>query len=900
MNRTPGRRARAPATATQQQGHHHRATTAANIRNVNNQVPLFGPPVAQRVAPSVEQIALKRQRLTTTYDPLSPPEDDATTAEGVRMGVVTDKDGRHWRQQTMRLGRWVTHWKDTYPFAAQPVDVEDLTKAEKYWLDIKFRRRIPQRKMPIKKAPGRGCTGGYWASRRGNRGVLRGRVGKVSGIPSSGTGAGKNNDPVSPSHRQGHLFGRSPSSPYKAPSDKGHNGSGVGLDFLKDLLLEQVLAHYGIDSLESVTLGSKLLGLLPDELFSNGNSYPTLENVPTRNLTAIGDILRSSGLPLIESSAEEDIESPKDRQYVLSPGQVQQQFVIDVLKDAGIDHQHDLPSKLPSSFMSHLFKNMQALQDSGQEFSAEFRAQMAAGAATAAAAFAASGGAGYAGNAGPETGPGPGLGINFGTGHGTDQQHKPTQSGSSGRRAPVFISAAQAAADQNRYWAVSESDESLMPCSTNDPGHRKCSENQLKRILVRDGDDLSLGHAWVEMQQVDDNALVYVRDDRTAWYIPLDRAMTDTPRVVNLRLDNGTELAVEESQVGTAPEHNGAVILSCDPIVNDFEWASKRLVPVQQAGTVQSVPDNKLGAYLGGVINPPDALKKNVPIAPGRTINLKQNDGVVITIPMSEVDNFQHGGATIAGDSHPPAAVGEQTSDRMVWIDLGPAAGSQTVEVPDNQLGLFKGSTLSQPRPINPYRIVRLKQSSRTANSISATELSNWGHQGRIITDTAPPYDSLETPSTRLVHISTRPDTVDMSVPDNQLGRYPGAVIRAPPQSDSETQEPKVPKQGTINQKQLVVLRLPAGGPEVRIPVSSASSAHYLGAMIVRTIPDDDRNEPPSKTTVHVSDDGAHFDVPDNGLGRYHGWVISTPPNLTENKPEKRQTGVRALIATRR
>lgn len=884
----------------QQQGHHNRGTPAASNRNFNNQVPLFGPPVVQRAAPSAEQIALKRQRLTTTYDPLSPPEDDATTAEGVRMGVVTDQDGRHWRQQTMRLGRWVTHWKDTNPFPAQPVDVEDLTKAEKYWLDIKFRRRILQRKMPIKKAPGRGCTGGYWASRRGNRGVLSGRVGKAPGNPSPGTGAGNNIDPISPGHRQGDLFGRSPSSPYKSQSNKGHNGSGVGLDFPKDLLLDEVLAHYGIYSLESVTLGSKVRGLLPDELFSSGNSYPTLKNVPAQNLTAISDILRASGLPLIESSEEDDTDSPEDRQDVLSRGQEQRLSVIDVLKDAGIDHQHDLSWKVPSSFMSTLFENKQALQDSGQGFSAEFRAQMAADASKAAAAFAASGVAGSSGNTGAKTGPGAGLGINYGTGRGTGQQHKPTQSSSSGRRAPVFIGAAQAAADQNRYWTVSESDESLIPRSTSDPGHRRCSEDQLKRILVQDGDDLSLGHAWVEMQQVDDIALVYVRDDRTEWYVPLDRALTDTPRVVNLRLSNGTELAVEESQVGTAPEHSGAVILSCDPIVNDFEWGSKRLVPVQQAGTVQNVPDNKLGAYLGGVINPSDALKKTAPIALGRTIDLKQNDGVVITVPVSEVDNFQHGGATIAGNSHPPANVGEQTSDRMVWIDLGPAAGSQTVEVPDNRLGLFKGSTLSQPRPINQYRIVHLKQISRTANSISASEVSNWGHQGRVIVDTVPRYDSLETPSSRLVHISTRPDMVDVSVPDNQLGQYPGAVIRAPPESDGNIEKSNVPEQVPINRNQLVVLKLPAGGPEVRIPVKSASSAHYLGAKIVRTIPDDDRNEPPSQTTVHVSDDGAHFDVPDNGLGRYHGWVISTPPNLTGRTPEKHQTGVRALIATRR
>lgn len=890
MNRTPGGRARAPATGTQQQGHHHRAIPAADNRSFNTQVPLFGPPVAQRAAPSAEQIALKRQRLTTTYDPLSPPEDDATTAEGVRMGVVTDQDGRHWRQQTMRLGRWVTHWKDTYPFAAQPVDVEDLTKAEKYWLDIKFRRRIPERKMPIKKAPGRGCTGSYWASRRGNRGVLSGRVGKASGNASSGTGAGRNDDPASPGDQQGNLFGRSPSSLYKPPSD---NATGVGLPFPKDLLLDQVLAHYGIDSIDSVTLGSKLRGLLPDELFSAGNSYPTIENVPARNLTAISDILRASGLPLIESSAEEDTESPEDRQQVLSPAQTRQFFASSVMNDAGIENPQDLPSR----FVGHLYQNIQALRDSGQGLSAEFRTQMAAGAATAAADFAASGGAGKPGNTGSGPGPGASLGIDFGTDPGVGQEHIRTQSGSSGRRRPVLINAAQAAADQNRYWAVSESEESLIPRSTNDPGHRRCSEDQLKRILVRDGDDLSLGHAWVEMQQVDDNALVYVRDDRMEWYIPLDRAITDTPRVVNLRLSDGTDLAVDEFHVGTAPEHSGAVILSCDPIVNDFEWASKRLVSVQQAGIVQKVADNKLGAYLGGVINPPDAFKKKVPIAPGRTIDLRQNDGVVITIPVSEVDNFQHGGATIAGDSHPPANVGEQTSDRMVWIDLGPAAGFQTVEVPDNQLGLFKGSTLSQPRPINEYRIVRLKETSRTANSIYALELSNWGHQGRVIVDTVPCYDSLETPSSRLVHISTRPNMVDVSVPDNQLGRYPGAVIRAPP--DGNTQKPNVPKQVPINQNRLVVLRLPDGGPEVRIPVSSASSAHYLGAKIVRTIPNDDSNEPPSKTTVHVSDDGAHFDVPDNGLGRYHGWVISTPPNLTAKTPEKRQTGVRALVAAR-
>lgn len=836
---------------------------------------------------------MKRQRLTTTFNPLSPPEDDATTAEGVRMGVVTDQDGRHWRQQTMRLGRWVTHWKDTYPFAAQPVDVEDLTKAEKYWLDIKFRRRIPQRKMPIKKALGRGCTGSYWASRRGNRGVLSGRVGKASGYPSSATGAGRDEDPVSAGDGQGDLYEQTMGSLYKLSSN---NATSLKDPHLKDALLHQVLAHHGVHTIESKTLGTQLRGLLPDDLFMNVVSYPTMDDIPAQSLTAISDILRASGHVPKASAASKDTEPPPrredNRQQVTSQAQARRQFESDILHNTGTGNRQNLPATLQGT----LGKSLQGLQDSGQGFSANFRAQMAAAATTAAAASAASGGIGNAGDTGSKTGPGAGLGINFGTDPGTNQQHKRTQSGWSSRRPAAFISAAQAATDQNRYWAVSDSGDSLIPRPTNDPGHQQCTKDQLQRILVQDGDDLSLGHAWVEMQQVDDKAFVYVRDDRMEWYIPLDRALTDTPRLVNLRLSNGTELAVEESQVGTAPEHSGAIIVNCDPIVNDFEWASERLVPVKQSGIVQRVPDNKLGAYLGGVINPPEASKKKVPMTPGRTVDLRQNDGVVITVPVSEVDNFQHGGTIIAMNSNPPANGDEETSDRMVWVNLGPAAGSQRAEVPDNQLGFFKGSTISEPRPIHPYRIVRLKETSRTAKSVYASELSNWGHQGHVIVDTAPRYNSLETPSTRLVYISTRPDMVDMSVPDNQLGRYPGAVIRAPPQSDSETQEPKVLEQVPTNRNQLVVLKLPAGGPEIRIPVSSASSAHYLGAMIVRTIPDDDRNEPPSKTTVHVSDDGAHFDVPDNGLGRYGGWVISKPPNLTKKTPEKRQTGVRTLI----
>lgn len=845
--------------------------------------------------PSAEQIALKRQRLTTTFDPLNPPDDDATTAEGVRMGVVTDQDGRHWRQQTMRLGRWVTHWKDTYPFPSEPVDVDDLSKAEKYWLDIKFRRRIPQRKMPIKQAAGRGCTGRYRALRRGNRGVLSGRVEKASRGASSDPAAGKVDDGLAnfdgPPDGQGDIFGQPPESFSNPLSD---TATTISKDPLrKNALFNQILAHHGIKSIASTTLDSQLRGLLPDTLFTNGGAYPTLDKIPSQNLTAINNMLRAAGLVPTDSTQSKDNKSKPERkvdgQQATSQAQAKarQQSERDISKDTGLATSEYPPARSWDT----LDTNLQDVQDFGQFLNADLGAQMAAGAATAAATATASGDAGIAGNAGSVTG--------AAAGPGTGQKNNSAQSGSSGGPSPVFINAAQAAADQSYYWADSGSN-SLMPRPISDTGHRKCSEDQIRRILVQDSDDLSAGHAWVKMRQVNDNALVYVRDDRTNSYIPLDQGSTNTPRILNLRLSNGTNVAVDESLVGTAAEHSGAVILGCDPIINDLESPSKRLVQVRLAGSLQNVADNKLGAYIGGRVNPIDESGDNVPIATGRTIDLRQNDGVVITVPVSDVDNFQHGGATIAGDSNPPVNLVEQRSDRMVWIDLGPAANSQKAQVHDNDLGLFKGSTISPPRPILPDRIARLKETSRTVNSIPVSELTNWGHQGRVILDTVPAYDTLELPSSRLLHISTRPDMVDLSVPDNQLGRYPGAVIRAPPGSDSDNQKPNVPEQVSIDQNRLVVLRLPNGGPEVRIPVASASSAHYLGATIVTTIPAENKKEPPSTTTVHVSDHGAHFDVPDNQLSRYQGWVISTVPNLTKNTPEKGQTGVRTLVATQR
>lgn len=807
------------------------------------------------------------------------------------MGVVLDQDGRHWRQQSMRLGRWVTHWKDTFPFPSEPVDVDDLSKAEKYWLDIKFRRRIPQRKVPIKQAAGRGCTGRYMASRRGNRGVLSGRVGKTFNRPSSGTGDSRADDSTNaggPPERRDDIFGQPPVSFNNPPPD-------TATQFIdpprKTALFNQVLAHHGIISLDSTTLDQQVRGLLPDDLFRNGRRYPTLEDIPSQNFTAIANIIRGSQvLPGILVDSDDDKSPPggggDDRQQstLRAQARLRRQFERDILKDAGLSNREDLPKR----FWDALDRNLQGLQDFRHLTSADFRAQMAAKAAAAAATPAVSGGTGNAGNT---------RNTNFGTG---PSPGTATDSSTS-RRSSVFISAAQAAADQNHYWTDAGSN-SLLPRPISDSGHRQCSEGQIRRILVRDGDDLSAGHAWVQMRQADDNALVYVRDDRTQSYIPLDRGLNHTPRVVNLRLRNGTNVTVGESLVGTAAEHDGAVILGCDPIINNIEWPSNRLVRVQRAGTIHNVADNKLGAYIGGRVNPADEADEGVPIATGRTVHLRHHVGMMLIFPASDVDNFQHGGMMIAADSEPPANVAEQRSERMIWIHLNHVAGTPLrAQVHDNDLGLFSGWTISPPKPILPDRVVRLKETSRTVNTVPVSELTNWGHQGRIIVDTVPAYDSLETPSSRLIHIRTRPDMVDLAVPDNQLGRYPGAVIRPEFYSDdSDFLNPYRPEQVPIDRNRLVVLRLPNGGPQVRIPVASASSAHYLGATIVTTIPVIDRREPPSETTVHVSDHGAHFDVPDNQLSSYHGWVISTVPDLTKNSPEKAQTGVRTLVATRR
>lgn len=119
--------------------------------------------------PSAEQIQFEYDRLRTVYDPLHPPADDPTTAEGVALGVIADARGRKWREQIMRLGRWVASGDVSYPSGRwgqpEPCDLEDLRPGEREALDIDFRRAAVKKRRPVKGASGRVVVDQFWAER---------------------------------------------------------------------------------------------------------------------------------------------------------------------------------------------------------------------------------------------------------------------------------------------------------------------------------------------------------------------------------------------------------------------------------------------------------------------------------------------------------------------------------------------------------------------------------------------------------------------------------------------------------------------------------------------------------------------------------------------------------------
>lgn len=108
------------------------------------------PALRPRPGPTPEQRAARLGLLTTAYDPNDPPPDDATTAEGLALGVVPDAGGRRWREQVMRVGRWANG-------TGQVVDgVEELTARERDQLDLDFRGHGVLRRVPVKGGRGRG------------------------------------------------------------------------------------------------------------------------------------------------------------------------------------------------------------------------------------------------------------------------------------------------------------------------------------------------------------------------------------------------------------------------------------------------------------------------------------------------------------------------------------------------------------------------------------------------------------------------------------------------------------------------------------------------------------------------------------------------------------------------
>lgn len=129
----------------------------------------LGAPAAT-VAPTTateRQRAHRRHLLTTAYDPLHPPADDADTAAGLALGVVPDARARRWREQTMRIGRWCAG-------AGHVVDgVDELTVLERHGLDIYFRRGAVVRRVPVRGGAGRKCSAAHWASRSRVRSLRR-------------------------------------------------------------------------------------------------------------------------------------------------------------------------------------------------------------------------------------------------------------------------------------------------------------------------------------------------------------------------------------------------------------------------------------------------------------------------------------------------------------------------------------------------------------------------------------------------------------------------------------------------------------------------------------------------------------------------------------------------------
>ncbi|KAJ4393423.1 hypothetical protein N0V93_002633 [Gnomoniopsis smithogilvyi] len=952
MDRTAGARVGVSAAPTQPQK--QAVAPGANGGAANAQAPLFGPAMVQQVTPSPDQIALKRQRLTTTYDPLNPPADDPTTAEGVRMGVVTDHDGRHWRQQSMRLGRWITQWKDTYPFASEPVDVDELTKAEKNWLDIKFRRRIATRRKPMKMAQGRGCTGRYWSLRRGNR-TPSGRLNILSGAQSSGKRVPredhKSNHASGAADDPDDVFGLPPRSFYRPlPASTARRRNPI----FTAPLLKDVLDHFGIHSNQSPELETQLRALVPDDLFAQDHfleeaHYPKVGDIPSPILGKMRSTIRAAGLVTTESAAPmattQRPQSGKTVQQEAMRAKERQQFERDILNEAGLDY-HDLPP----SFRREMTKNILRVQNAGRELNAELRRAAALAAAAAAAA--------------PVV---PDI----------ESASRP-----SAVPRPVFVDAARAAADQNRYWAEN-GDGNLITYPTSNPRHPRCSPDQLRRLVVLIDDDLSTTHVWVERRSVRTSVRYYVREDRTSGYTVVGRRSPEPTRMVTLGLAEGAELTIKESDVGTIPqhshlaivrcvpevsdleepssrlvdilhggqrlsvpynklgsylnatiapslsekaprmvtlspksagpdiviadvlvgslsEHTNATIASCHPAVDASEQASQRLVRVYYNGALEHVPDNKLGSYIGGLINPSGEATK-LPVPLGRTIDLMRSDGVVVNVPVPCVDQLRHGGATIVSDSSPAASNDERSSDRMVWITQQTDKGDLMVEIPDNHLGFYKGSAISQPKPALPNRIIQYKASLGGISLLPVAEFNNFRHQGSVIIDTLPDYDSLEMPSERLVHVKTRPELTDIAVPDNQLGRYPGSVICAP-QSDDAAVDTNPSVESTVNSRidlsRLVVLALP-DGREIRVPVGSVSEQYYNGAKIIRTIPGRNSDEPDSTRLVHITHGSVHADVPDNMLERYQSWLIASPARLeVDVNSSNIPTGVRTLTTS--
>lgn len=121
-------------------------------------------------APTPAEIAAERRRLRTIYNPLNPPPDDPVTAEGLALGILPDVEGRKWREQLMRLGRWAASGHTSYvsgqygpPVACQ---IERLHPEERLVLDIDFLRAPVVSRRPVKGGKARNDPKEYyWAKR---------------------------------------------------------------------------------------------------------------------------------------------------------------------------------------------------------------------------------------------------------------------------------------------------------------------------------------------------------------------------------------------------------------------------------------------------------------------------------------------------------------------------------------------------------------------------------------------------------------------------------------------------------------------------------------------------------------------------------------------------------------